>query len=264
VRIAPVFFLSAWFLLGAQVAPISQPTQAIHISNTIVEDPTMAAVIAPYAQEIKGTFDKVLTQAPDGLFRARAGEESLLGYWVADLMRARASELLGVPVKFAITNTGGLRANLRSGPVKVGSIYEVMPFENEMVTVDFTGAEIIQIVKEGILRRSGEPLSGVTVTLAGPLDAPQFKVTWADGSPIAPLELVRVATTDYLAANGDGMATLGKGRKLFTTGIQLRQLLLDECARLGKANLPLLPPSGHRYAITPDILAALKERKLKW
>jgi 2',3'-cyclic-nucleotide 2'-phosphodiesterase (5'-nucleotidase family) len=224
----------------------------------------MAKVIAPLALQIKGTFDKTLTEAPKGLFRGRSGEESLLGYWVSDLMRAKAAEILGTPVRFAITNSGGLRSNLRPGAVKVSSIYEVMPFENELVIVEFTGAEIIQIVKEGILRRNGEPVSGVQVSLTGPVNAPQFQVTWTDGTPIRATESVKVATTDYLAANGDGGATIRNGRKLFTTGIQLRQLLLDECARLGQAKLPLLPPSGNRYAFTPDILEALKDKKLKW
>lgn len=259
----------AWILatglaLGAQNAPTLQQSQTIRVNETIAEDEEMAKVIAPFAAKIKGTFEVVLTDAPKGLFRGRSGDESLLGYWVADLMRAKALEILGMPVPFAITNSGGLRANLRPGPVKVGSIYEVMPFENELVIVEFTGSELIQIVKEGILRRNGEPVSGVRVQVGGPVNAPRFDMTWADGLPISLTATYKVATTDYLAANGDGGATIRRGRKLFTTGVQLRQLLLDECARLGQIKQPLLAPQANRYAFAPEILEALKDKKLKW
>jgi 2',3'-cyclic-nucleotide 2'-phosphodiesterase (5'-nucleotidase family) len=258
------WLLTATLALGAQTTPGLQQSQAIRVGETIVEDEEMAKVIAPYANKIKGTFDVVLTECPKGLFRGRSGDESLLGYWVADLMRAKASDILGAPVAFAITNSGGLRANMRPGTVKVGTIYEIMPFENELVIVEFTGAELIQIVKEGILRRNGEPLSGMRVSLSGPVGAPKYEVTWADGTLISPTKTYKIATTDYLAANGDGGATIRNGRKLFTTGVQLRQLLLDECARLGQAKQPLLPPQANRYAFTPDILEALKDKKLKW
>lgn len=58
------------------------------------------------------------------------------------------------------------------------------------------------------IRRGGEPVSGVRVVLSGSTEAPRIQVTWEDGSAIAPLETVHIATTDYLASNGDGMSTL--------------------------------------------------------
>ena len=93
----------------------------------------------PLAAEIKATFGLPLVQAPQGVFRGRRGEENLLGYWVSDVMRQAAQPLVGGPVRFAITNAGGLRANLRPGQLKVGDIFELMPFENELVVIELTG-----------------------------------------------------------------------------------------------------------------------------
>ena len=249
--------------LGAQ-APVARPgrTESIPVTAGIPDDPALAAYIAPYAAKIKASFGQPLVKAPQGLFRGRRGEENLLGYWVADTMRTAAEHALDTPVRFAITNSGGLRANLRPGQLKVEDIYELMPFENELVVVELTGAEVINVVREGLLRRGGEPCSGVRVKVEGTPAKATLTITWSDGSPIDPAAVVKVATTDYLYGGGDSIPTLKKGRRPVTTGITLRQLLLDRCAALGKAGRDLLPPAPGRYQIPPDLQEALREKKL--
>lgn len=249
--------------LGAQ-APVVRPgrTESIPVTAEIPDDPALAAAIAPYAAKIKADFGQPLVKAPQGLFRGRHGEENLLGYWVADTMREAAQRALDAPVAFAITNSGGLRANLRPGQLKVEDIYELMPFENELVVIELTGAEVVNVVREGLLRRGGEPCSGVRVKLEGPPARARLTVTWADGSPIDPAATVKVATTDYLYGGGDSIPTLRKGRRPFTTGLTLRQILLDRCAALAKARQDLLPPPPGRYQIPPELQEALREKAL--
>lgn len=251
-------------VLGAQ-SPAAKPgrTESIPVTSEIADDPALAAYIAPYAAKIKASFGQPLVKAPLGIFRGRRGEENLLGYWVADTMRQAAEQATGSPVRFAITNSGGLRANLRPGQLKVEDIYELMPFENELVVIELTGSEVIDVVREGLLRRGGEPCSGVRVKLTGPAASAVLSITWADGSPIDPTAVVKVATTDYLYGGGDAIPTLKRGRKPFTTGLTLRQILLDRCAALGKAGQDLLPPAPGRYQIPPDLQEALREKHLK-
>jgi len=233
------------------------------VNESVAEDADLLKVIEPARKEILAGFGKVIAQAPNGLFRGRAGEENLLGYWIADAMRARATALVGCPVKFAFTNGGGIRGNVKAGDVKVGDIFEVMPFENEMVIVELTGAEVVQVLKESFLRRAGEPSSGVKASLSGSPDAAVLTVTWSDGSAIAPDEVVKVATSDYLYGGGDSIPTLKKGRRPYTTGLALRQVLLDVCEEHGKAGKPLLPPPGGRYAVPPELFQSIRDRKLK-
>ena len=238
-------------------------TEVVPISATIPEAADIQKVIAPLSAEIKASFDLPLVQAPQGLFRGRRGEENLLGYWVSDVMRQAAQGIIGAPVRFAITNAGGLRANLRPGQLKVADIFEVMPFENELVVVELTGAEVIQVVKEGLVRRGGEPCSGVTARIEGSPEQATLTVTWADGSPIDPAATVKVATTDYLYGGGDSIPTLKKGRKPFTTGVTLRQMLLDQCAAMAKARQDLLPPAPGRYTVPVPIQEAIRDKKFK-
>ena len=255
--------LFALLSLGLSAQAPATRTEVIPVAATIPDDEAIQKVIAPLAAEIKATFDLPLVQAPKGVFRGRRGEENQLGYWVSDVMRKAAQSVVGSPVHFAITNAGGLRSNLRPGQLKVADIFEMMPFENELVVVELTGAEVIQVVKEGIVRRGGEPCSGVKAVVDGAPEAGTLTVTWEDGSPISPNEVVKVATSDYLYGGGDSIPTLKKGRKPFTTGVTLRQMLLDECAALAKAKQDLVAPPTGRYTIPAPIQEAIRDKKFK-
>jgi len=256
--------LLATLLAAPLLAQSARPagSQSVQVTAKTEEDPAVLKVIEPARAEITKTFDLPLVDAPQGLFRGRGTDENLLGYWVADEMRHRASQAIGEEVAFAFTNRGGLRANLRPGMLKVGDIFELMPFENELVVFELTGAELIKVVRSGVQRRGGEPVSGVKVMTKGPADNPEIIVTWEDGRAIDPTASVKAASTDYLVAGGDGYKSLRDGRRPFTTGLLLRQLLLDACAELGKQKKPLLPPKTGRYAFeTPELQLAILDKK---
>ena len=259
-----VLLISALLCLHLAAQSPSQKAEVIPISAAIAEDAEIQKVIAPFAAEIKASFDLPLVQAPQGLYRGRRGEENLLGYWVSDVMQKAAEGAIGSPVRFAITNAGGLRSNLRQGQLTVADIFELMPFENELLVIELTGAEVIQVVKESIVRRGGEPCSGVKAVVGGSPEAATFGITWADGSPIDLEATVKVATTDYLYGGGDSIPALRKGRKPFTTGLTLRQILLDECSRLAKEKQDLLAPAPGRCTIPVPIQEAIRDRKFKF
>ena len=249
--------------LAEKPAPQLLQAQTVGVIQDFADDPGIMTILAPKQAEIRATFDLPLCACPNGLFRGRNGEENLLGYWVTDTMRARASQLVGRPVKFALTNSGGLRGNLAAGQLKVSDIYGVMPFENELVTIEMTGQDVLDAVKQGILHRGGEPSSGVRLVLAGTVEKPEFSITWEDGTAIKPDETVTVATTDYMYNGGDSIPALKKGRRPFTTGVAMRQLLLDACADLAKAGKPLETPALGRCKIAPELYIAAREHKLK-
>lgn len=253
--------LAGCALLAQDGRPAAR-AQVLLVNAETPDDPAILKVIEPARAEIVKTFDQPLVDCPKGLFKGRGTDENLLGYWVADEMRRRASEATGSEVAFAFTNRGGLRANLRAGMLKVGDIFELMPFENELVVVELTGAEVIKVVESGVLRRGGEPVSGVKVGVAGSAEQPRITVTWADGRPIDPTATVKAASTDYLVGGGDGYRSLRDGRRPFTTGLLLRQILLDACADLAKRKEPLLPPATGRYAFEPvELQQAILDRK---
>lgn len=232
------------------------------LDASIPPDPAVERELAPYRAKLEAKFGKVLCQAPHGLFRGRNGEPNLMGFWMADLMRDAAAKATGAPVDAAITNSGGIRSNFRPGPVTVGDVYEVMPFDNALVVVEMTGAEILRAVKQGIERREGEPVSNLKAVVSGTPQQPVCEVAFLDGRPIDPAKTYRVATTDYLAKSGDTMRALKGRRTVLPTGLKLRDVMLTACEALGQADRPLLPPAGDRYVIPDAFLEPLRQQKV--
>jgi 2',3'-cyclic-nucleotide 2'-phosphodiesterase (5'-nucleotidase family) len=234
------------------------------ITAATPDDPELARVIAPLAAEIRASYGRVIAQAPDGLVRRAEPGEFPLGFLLADAMRAAAAAAIGREVPLALTNSGGLRRDLPVGPVHVGDLYEVMPFDNELVVAEYTGAEVLAIVREGIQRRGGEPVAGVRVTAVGPLDAPRVTLAWPEGTAIDLAASYRLATSDYLLANGDATPTLKRGRNVVLTSIPVRQALIDWCETRGKAGRPIEAPEGGRYRFTPDLAGAIRARYYRY
>ncbi len=245
----------------SQPVPRLSALKPTPVSASIEEDAEVKAFIAPRTAEVKAMAEQPLVEAPQGLTRGAPGQENLLGYWICDAMRARASQISGTEVAFAIANRGGIRANLKPGLLKVGDIFEVMPFENEVILVELTGAELLQVVREGLQSRNGEPISGVKAVLTGTPDQATLTLTWPDGRPIDPNQTLRIATSDYLYGSGDSMPTLRKGRNPFTTGLTIRQVLLDACKDVKDRHQALLPPPGGRYVFSAPIQAAIAQRQ---
>ncbi|HKC65895.1 MAG TPA: hypothetical protein VKB86_19785, partial [Pyrinomonadaceae bacterium] len=87
------------------------------IDSSIKDDPTVEAVIAPYAAKVR-TLDETIGKLSGELKKGGMGAGSL-GNFVADALRNRAQAKLGKPVLLAVTNSGGLRkSQITEGDLK--------------------------------------------------------------------------------------------------------------------------------------------------
>jgi 5'-nucleotidase len=238
-------------------APVLSHGQALPVGPAIADDPELARAIAPLALKVHESFARVLVQAPLGLARAQAGADPLGGF-IAERMRAAAAG--EGPVRFAFTSGNSLGRDLLPGPVRLLDFYEVLPYDNELVVAEYTGAQLLAIVKEGLRATGGEPCAGIQVVLAGTALHPELTVTWADGSAIDPRQTYLGALTDYLLASGGSTPTLKAGAHPRHTGIMVRQAIIDQCSVLPQ---PILPAAGP-YHIAPGMAAALESGTLRF
>ncbi|GAC1383176.1 MAG: 5'-nucleotidase [Hymenobacter sp.] len=213
----------------AHFAPVtSQP-----VAKTQVEDPAIVALIAPYHDQVTAQMQEVLGTAPEALVKSSG--ESPLANFVADLQRERASQVLGQPVALGVMTNGGLRAGFAPGPITLGAVFELMPFENELVILDAPGPVVQQLFDYAAHAKMA--ISGATyaVTFDGlpkdiriggqPFDASQDK-TWS------------IAISDYLATGGDNMGFF-KPLVPRHTNILLRTAIADHIRALTKAGRPV-------------------------
>ena len=209
----------------AHLAPAtSQPVGA-----AIAADPAVAALIAPYHDQVTRQMAEVLGTAPVPIVKT-AGE-SPLNNFVADLQRERASQFLGQPMDLGVMTNGGLRASLPAGPITLGHVFELMPFENELVVLDASGGTVQKLFEYAAHIRM--PISGATyaVTFDGlPTDI------MIQGQPFNPAadRLYSIAISDYLAGGGDNLLFL-KPVEPRHTGILLRTAIADHIRALTAA-----------------------------
>ncbi|MFD8149998.1 bifunctional metallophosphatase/5'-nucleotidase, partial [Streptomyces sp. NPDC059720] len=155
------------------------------------------------------------------------GTESPLGDLIADAQLAHGRQL-DPETDLALMNPGGIRAPLTyaakgaegDGVVTYAEGFTVQPFANTVNLQDFTGAQVIQALKEQVSGPNAaapkilQVSSGLTYTLDLTKSGADRVVTDSiklNGAAIDPAATYRVATNSFLAGGGDGFPTLGQG-----------------------------------------------------
>ena len=201
-------------------------------------------IIDPYAAQLEESMNRVVGQVDLPLVKAQP--ESSLGNWTADLLLAAARELFPqYDVAFAVQNYGGLRVSeIGAGPLRVYNLYELMPFDNELVLVEVTGAELTEFVTH-ILAEGGWPVSD---GLAAVRDGDQVTIL-VQGQPVAADATYFVAVPDYVANGGNDAAMLKEKRQVPSSRM-IRDLLIEYAAR---ATEPIsVEATGDRLKILND------------
>ncbi len=194
----------------------------------------------------------------------RDGTESPLGDLIADAQLAYG-RTLDPETDLALMNPGGIRASLThaasggegDGVVTFAEGFTVQPFANTVNLQDFTGAQLIQALKEQVSGPNEaapkilQISSGLTYTLDLTKTGADRVVTGSirlDGSPIDPAATYRVATNSFLAGGGDGFPTLGEGTNDLVGLDDLTALEQYLTANSSPAS-PLAPPAADRITI---------------
>lgn len=202
----------------------------------VVPDPVLTALVDEFNAEIEAIKNEVIGETTVPITR-NYRYESEMGDWVTDVMRE-----FDTSIDFALTNSGGLRANIDAGEITFGEIFEALPFDNTLVVVELDGAEVRQALEEGVNGDHGViQVSGLEFTFD--YDAPQGSriigdvIDLSTGLPLDPAATYYVAVNDFMAAGGDGYETLGDNPQ--TNSYELvRDLVVDWV----RANSPFAPP----------------------
>ena len=180
-------------------------------------DSSILAIIYPYQKGIETEMNEVLTYSKISL--TKKGSESLLGNFVTDLCLDYAD------AHMCVMNNGGLRTTLDKGEITRGKLYELMPFENELVVLALDKEDYLGLL-EYICKRGGEPFSGAQIVMdkEGNIVSNTWPVNFENG------EKVKVITSDYLANGGDKMSFF-QNKEQYKVGIKLRDAIIDYCTK---------------------------------
>lgn len=182
---------------AGEIAPVAAKFRGYDIRV----DATVAAALAPAEQQVAALQEKDLgLSVPETLGR-HYEDESALGSFLADSLRTMTK------ADVAILNPGGLRADLKKGALKYGQVYEVLPFDNAIATLELRGEQLSSLLSAAFGGRKGVfQVSGLDVKLGRcPANDRLKSFTLPNGKPIDPNAKYRVVMPDFLARGGDGL-----------------------------------------------------------
>ncbi|GGZ80357.1 MULTISPECIES: bifunctional metallophosphatase/5'-nucleotidase [Streptomyces rochei group] len=194
----------------------------------------------------------------------RGGTESPLGDLIADAQLAYG-KTQDPETDLALMNPGGIRAPLTyaasggegDGVVTYAEGFTVQPFANTVNLKDYTGAQLIQVLKEQVSGPNEaapkilQISSGLTYTLDLTKTGADRVVTDSirlDGAPIDENATYRVASNSFLAGGGDGFPTLNEGTNELVGADDLTALEQYLTANSSAAD-PIEPPAADRITI---------------
>ncbi len=178
------------------------------------EDRAVEAIVEKYRDRLGRALDEPIGTTEVDLDGENVRKrETNLGDLIADIMRKTSG------ADAAIINGGGIRASINKGEIKVKDVYTALPFDNYIVAVKLTGAQIRQALEHGVSAvELGEgrfpQVSGLTFTYLPSAPAgSRVEQVLIGGRPLEPDREYSVATNDFLAAGGDGYKAFGDAVK---------------------------------------------------
>ncbi|MCL4484016.1 MAG: 5'-nucleotidase C-terminal domain-containing protein [Bacteroidetes bacterium] len=209
-------------------------TANIHL-DSLINLPVSQKVekmIKPYRDKVNTDMNEVLCQSSEALYGGKP--ESPLTNYCADLVleesnRFCAEKYPKMKIDVSIINRGGLRIPLPKGEIKTMTMFELMPFENEIVFLKLPGDLMLEFINH-LAARGGEGVSGLRFGIKED-KAVQPEI---EGKPINATQSYWLVTSDYIADGGDGSEILAKSTERINTGIKARDMFIQYFKRLGK------------------------------
>lgn len=197
-----------------------------------VQDSAMAALIQKYVDKSSVVTNEVIGNITEPITRTvNTAGESKMGDIVADIYLAGSSGPAygDKAARIAFTNVGGVRSDLTSLSVTFGQLFAVMPFGNNLLTMDLTGQQILRLLEQQW--ESIQPAGGRVMQVSK-----GFSYTWDASKPegaatgtgnrvvegsmklngvaIDLSKIYRVTVNNFMAAGGDNFSVLLSGKNI--------------------------------------------------
>ena len=159
-----------------------------------------------------------------------------MGSLIADAMLDRVADQ---GIEIAIQNGGGIRASIDAGPVTMGEVLTVLPFQNTLSTFQVTGATIVAALENGVGQIEDgagrfPQVAGMSYAFDAAADAgARISDVMVGGSPIDPEKLYGVVSNNYVRNGGDGYGMFKEALNAYDYGPDLADVTAEFLAAKG-------------------------------
>ncbi len=199
-----------------------------YIDTNIVKDRNINLMLLNYRVGVDSLMQKIIGTS-DMPF-SKAQPDCTFGYLVADAMYEAILPKDSL-VQACVSNQGGLRIQyLSPGPISLGNIYELMPFDNLLVVVEVPGT-IMQQWMDHIAAWGGWPVTNIHFEIK---DKKAHNIL-INNKPLHPNIIYRVVTSDYIANGGDDCSFL-KECKTYKYNTLMRDAIIQYISKRTEQN----------------------------
>ncbi len=158
----------------------------IPVTADIPEGPHTARMVDKYYKPLVKKYGQLLGTASASFRDDRANESTVMNL-VCDAVREATS------TDVCLYNTGGVRADIAEGPIKMWDVATVMPFANKIIVLEMAGERLKRALAE---LKPG--VSGIRYRV----ENDKLIEATVDGQPIVDDRIYRVSTNDWFDGYG--------------------------------------------------------------
>lgn len=223
-------FLLITYLLVAPACKSTYTPSSVSYQNISIDgqvntiDSALVKSYLPYKEKLEADMNRVISVCEVDMVKDKP--ESALTNLLADLLLEEGiveAKTKGLNLKPEVSyfNYGGIRTGLNKGNITVGKVFEIMPFENEMVFLQLTGSQL-QLFFDGVAHRNGDSVGGVRFKISGE-KATQVTIS---GQPLDTEKKYWMVTNDYVANGGDENDVLRQRSDYVVPNMKIRDAII--------------------------------------
>jgi len=191
-------------IIGYEKPAIREGLLVTLFEDQFIPDVELGRTIAAQVAIAEEGMDEIIGEASIHLSRTNIDAQSLMGNTVAEAMRSQTG------ADFAFINLGGIRAEIKAGPVTYRDVFNVMPFDNMVVSFTCSGEFLRRIIETRVAdARAGLIVSGVNVIYTKKRkNFDRVTSLYIGGKPWDPGKTYTITTTDFLMQGNAGLTLL--------------------------------------------------------
>jgi len=222
--------LITWIFIAVscktQFVQKSYETKNISVTENVNElDDDIVAIYKPFKEILDKDMHRVISKSNAEMVKDRP--ESLLTNFLADLLleegikNCRQLDVGFIP-DVAIINYGSIRVPIPKGEITVGNIFELMPFENEMVYLKLSGEKMKELISF-LIQEEENSIAGLRVKIKDGIPT-EIKI---GSEPFNPTKSYWIVTSDYLAEGGDDFVVFKSRVDFVQSGVKMRDAFIS-------------------------------------
>jgi 2',3'-cyclic-nucleotide 2'-phosphodiesterase (5'-nucleotidase family) len=210
-----IIIIGAGLWACSSVSYHSIKQEVVPVDSLITSDHLMDSFIAPFRLDLNAEMNRVLGYSRENLVKHRPN--ATLNNWVADALLSVRTEIGDTnALVISLLNYGGIRSSISKGPITVGNVYQLMPFDNQVVWVKMPKKSLTEIGAY-LDQTGGEAIGGISYIQGEFIyDSLQFNQ-----------EYFWVLTSDYLFNGGDKMNFFHEEKEHVLSNLILRDVFIN-------------------------------------